>query len=264
MSDAVEATGFLTAGAYDSVGQNQLSLAMRAVVRADELEDMVGTVGQTFLGLTVHCARCHDHKFDPIRQTEYYRLASSLGGVSQGERDLSSDRPEADRACASRLAATGRAGPGNRGSVREQIAAARKSSASAVVPPTPIAAWNFDEGLNEHVGSLAVIAAWRCLAHATGPEARRQDRLRLDRSTGSKLDGQDARSLGDARQSRPARRRRRQPPGPRMVRSTPSSSASRSRDAGWPGPRTSSGPRAREGRPNRPICSIPTCRHCLW
>ena len=38
------------------------------------MEDLVGTVAQTFLGLTVNCARCHDHKFDPIRQTEYYSL----------------------------------------------------------------------------------------------------------------------------------------------------------------------------------------------
>jgi hypothetical protein len=86
--DAIEATGFLVAGAYDSVGQNQQSDAMKAVVRQDELEDMVGAVGQTFLGLTVNCARCHDHKFDPVRQVEYYRMAAALGGVRHGERDL--------------------------------------------------------------------------------------------------------------------------------------------------------------------------------
>jgi hypothetical protein len=85
---AIEATGFLVAGAFDTVGQNQISQAMKAVVRGDELEDMIGTVGQTFLGLTVNCARCHDHKFDPIRQAEYYRFASALDGVRQGERVL--------------------------------------------------------------------------------------------------------------------------------------------------------------------------------
>src|SRR5262249_39229640 len=87
---AVAATGFLAAGAFDSVGQAQLSEAMRKVVRQDALEDVVGTVGQTFLGMTVNCARCHDHKFDPIRQVEYYRMVAALAGVRHGVRDVGS------------------------------------------------------------------------------------------------------------------------------------------------------------------------------
>ena len=67
---------------------------MKAVVRSDELEDMIGTVSQTFLGLTINCARCHDHKFDPVRQVEYYQIASALSGVRHGERDLSAIDPE--------------------------------------------------------------------------------------------------------------------------------------------------------------------------
>jgi hypothetical protein len=85
--EGVVATGFLVAGGYDTVGQQQQSLAMKAVVRQDELEDVIATVGQAFLGLTVQCARCHDHKFDAVRQEEYYRLAAALGGVHPGERD---------------------------------------------------------------------------------------------------------------------------------------------------------------------------------
>jgi hypothetical protein len=95
---AIEATGFLVAGAFDTPGQNQQSAAMRRVVRQDELEDIVGTVGQTFLGLTIQCGRCHDHKFDPVTMTDYYRLSSALSGVRHGERDLSGLDPATDRA----------------------------------------------------------------------------------------------------------------------------------------------------------------------
>lgn len=83
---AVTATGFLVAGAHDSL--LPASETMRMIMRQDELEDVVATVGQTFLGVTVHCARCHDHKFDPILQSDYYHLASALAGVRRGDRPL--------------------------------------------------------------------------------------------------------------------------------------------------------------------------------
>lgn len=88
--DAVSliATGFLVAAPWDEVGQNQQSAAMKAVVRQDELEDLVSAVTQTFLGLTANCARCHDHKFDPIHQREYYQLAAALAGVRHGKATL--------------------------------------------------------------------------------------------------------------------------------------------------------------------------------
>ena len=58
-------------------------------MRQDEMEDMVALVSQTF-GMTTHCARCHDHKFDPISSRDYYRMAASLAGVEFGERALPS------------------------------------------------------------------------------------------------------------------------------------------------------------------------------
>jgi hypothetical protein len=78
------ATGFLVAGPWDQVKSPDPVLT--ATQRADELHDMVSTTGSTFLGLTVGCARCHDHKFDPIPQKDYYALKACLAGVQHGER----------------------------------------------------------------------------------------------------------------------------------------------------------------------------------
>ncbi|GDY23164.1 hypothetical protein LBMAG56_45110 [Verrucomicrobiota bacterium] len=83
---ADEATGFLVGGAFDQVKSPDPVLT--ANQRADELHDMVGTTGSAFLGLTVNCARCHDHKFDPIAMTDYYAMTACFAGVQHGERPL--------------------------------------------------------------------------------------------------------------------------------------------------------------------------------
>ena len=54
-----------------------------AAGRLEELEEIAGTVAQTLLGLTVNCARCHDHKFDPITTREYYRSNIKFFGGAQ-------------------------------------------------------------------------------------------------------------------------------------------------------------------------------------
>ena len=91
-----EATGFLVGGSWDQVKSPDLGLTLQQ--RADELHDMVSTTGSVFLGLTVGCARCHNHKFDPISQLDYYGMKACFAGVQHGERALrpansSSDRP---------------------------------------------------------------------------------------------------------------------------------------------------------------------------
>ena len=86
---ADEATGFLVAGPWDQVKSPDPVLT--AQQRADELHDMVSTTGSAFLGLTVGCARCHSHKFDPISQTDYYALTAAFAGVRHGERAVQSE-----------------------------------------------------------------------------------------------------------------------------------------------------------------------------
>ena len=78
------ATGFIVGGPKDEVGSPDPVLT--ANQRADELHDMVGTTGSALLGLTVGCARCHDHKFDPIPQLDYYAMKAVFEGVKHGER----------------------------------------------------------------------------------------------------------------------------------------------------------------------------------
>ncbi len=80
------ATGFIVGGAWDEVKSPDISLTLQQ--RADELHDMVSTTGSAFLGLTVGCARCHSHKFDPIPQLDYYRIKAVFAGVQHGERPL--------------------------------------------------------------------------------------------------------------------------------------------------------------------------------
>jgi hypothetical protein len=89
---AVIASGFLVMGPYDLTAYNNGTQEMRAFAREEELEGLVATVCQTFLGLTVNCSRCHDHKFDPITQKEFYQVSAALGGTYQAnERECLTD-----------------------------------------------------------------------------------------------------------------------------------------------------------------------------
>ncbi|MEY5006566.1 MAG: hypothetical protein RI969_1654 [Verrucomicrobiota bacterium] len=79
-------SAFLVAGPYDDVG-NQDPVAKK-VIRSATLDDMVTATGSAFLGLTINCARCHHHKFDPIPTEDYYRIRSAFEGVVHGRRPL--------------------------------------------------------------------------------------------------------------------------------------------------------------------------------
>jgi hypothetical protein len=82
------ATGFIAAGPWDFVGHVELreGTVEKLKTRALDRDDMVASTMSTFVSMTVHCARCHDHKFDPISQTDYYRLQAVFAGVDRGDR----------------------------------------------------------------------------------------------------------------------------------------------------------------------------------
>lgn len=85
--DAVIATGFLAAGPWDFVGHVETrSPELRRAARALDLDDMLTQVMAASMAMTVNCARCHDHKLDPISQREYYELKSVFAGVGREER----------------------------------------------------------------------------------------------------------------------------------------------------------------------------------
>jgi hypothetical protein len=113
------ATGFIVAGPWDRVkGQDPLLNKMQ---RQDELSDMVNTTGTAFLATTMGCAKCHNHKFDPVTQTDFFAMQSVFAGVQHGERDLRGTDDVDRKARAGKLAT--------------EIAALRKEL--AVLKPAP-------------------------------------------------------------------------------------------------------------------------------
>jgi len=80
---------FLVCGPYDDVGNQDVVQA--AQIRANTIDEVIRATGESFLGLTVGCARCHDHKFDPVSQHDYYSLYSTFNGVFHGSRTVATD-----------------------------------------------------------------------------------------------------------------------------------------------------------------------------
>jgi hypothetical protein len=85
------ATGFMVAAAALLPGQIGKDDESKRLARQDELDEIIVGTTATFLGMTVGCARCHDHKFDPIPQTDYYAMQAFFAGVDYGDREIRGD-----------------------------------------------------------------------------------------------------------------------------------------------------------------------------
>ena len=85
-------SAFLVAGPYDDVGNSDPVAA--ANIRAATLDDSITATSSAFLGLTINCARCHDHKFDPIPTEDYYRIRAAFEGVLHGQRTVATQQQE--------------------------------------------------------------------------------------------------------------------------------------------------------------------------
>ena len=167
--EGIVATGFLVAGPWDQAGSGAASPSVRAMVREAELEDMVGTIGQTFLGVTLNCARCHNHKFDPIPTRDYYRVKAVFQGVRHGERSIVTKEEEVRRAneasarkkqlgeAEQRLAqieTTARTRAMERRAPARREGKADRAGQEPGAPIQPLARWSFETNAQDSVGAL--------------------------------------------------------------------------------------------------------------
>lgn len=86
--DGITATGFIAAGPWDFIGHAEVpeSKIDGKIARNLDRDDMVSNVCNTFLSMTVQCARCHNHKFDPVTQEDYYRLQAVFAALDRADR----------------------------------------------------------------------------------------------------------------------------------------------------------------------------------
>ena len=163
--EGIIAINFLVAGPWDLVGNSSSSEVMKARIREEELEDTISAVSQTFLGLTVNCARCHDHKFMPISQREYYRMKAVFTGIYHGDRSILTPAEIAERKRRMapqkrRIARSYRELNALEKATRKRMLAKRGHGEVKEAQAAPIARWYFDVDGKDSVGEL----------HATLPD----------------------------------------------------------------------------------------------
>jgi hypothetical protein len=152
--DGGAATGFLVAGPYPG----QITAKTEERIRYDQLDDMLSTIGSSMLGLTIECVRCHEHKYDPIPQPDYYALAATLARTVHGNELLDTDPAGTKKALEAHAAAHA-----------PLVAALRKYETEAL--PARLETWQ-----REEMPALSSVARWQTL----DPIEARADKAWLD------------------------------------------------------------------------------------
>jgi hypothetical protein len=170
---ATVALGFIASGPWDESSLRDIreDTIDRQIGRYLDRDDMVTTVMQTFSSATVQCARCHDHKFDPIPQTDYYALQAVFSGVDRANRVYDPD-PDVHRRRQELLHLRKRAVSGERGlllstNVQSEVAAWERSLPELVPQWTGIDARTF---LSSGGAKLSRLADGSLLASGSRPE----------------------------------------------------------------------------------------------
>ncbi len=168
-------TAFLVAGPYDSVG-NQDEVQQK-IIRANTLDDLITTTSNAFLGLTVNCARCHYHKFDPIPTEDYYRMRAAFEGVTHGERVLATEAEKQQYEATAKPLETRRHEVTKEKAAIENVLATRAQAKAAQVASYPLP--KITRHFNEHrfTPVSARFLKFKMLAHSDNPKSAVNARL---------------------------------------------------------------------------------------
>jgi cytochrome c553 len=169
------ATAFLVCGPYDSVG-NQDEVQQK-IIRANTLDDLITATSNAFLGLTVNCARCHYHKFDPIPTEDYYRMRAAFEGVIHGERVLATDAEKQQYEAKAKPHETRKGEVTKAKALLEKSIAERAKEKAAQVTSYPLP--KITRQFNEHrfAPTAARYLKFKMLAHSDNPKAATNARL---------------------------------------------------------------------------------------
>ncbi len=168
-------TAFLVCGPYDTVGNQDE--AQKQIIRANTLDDMITATSNAFLGLTVNCARCHHHKFDPIPTEDYYRMRAAFEGVTHGDRVVAPPAAKERYAAAARPLESRRTELAREKTELEKSIARRAKEKAAQFTSYPLA--KVTRHFNEHrfTPVPARYLKFKMLAHSENPKSAVNARL---------------------------------------------------------------------------------------